>query len=142
MEKVQSSSSSSAPVSGIEKAPTGILGFDEITGGGLPAGPRTRGVRAGRPTLVCGAPGCGKTLFAMQSLVAGATRFGEPGVFMSFEEPSDDLAKNVASLGFDLDDLTARGLISMDTVSSSAARSRRAGSTTSRGCSCASTSPS
>src|SRR3954447_24257267 len=133
MEKVQSSSSSSAPVSGIEKAPTGILGFDEITGGGLPAG---------RPTLVCGGPGCGKTLFAMQFLVAGATRFGEPGVFMSFEEPSDDLAKNVASLGFDLDDLTARGLISMDTVSSSAARSRRAGSTTSRGCSCASTSPS
>src|SRR4051812_6508651 len=107
MEKVQSSSSSSAPVSGIEKAPTGILGFDEITGGGLPAG---------RPTLVCGGPGCGKTLFAMQFLVAGATRFGEPGVFMSFEEPSDDLAKNVASLGFDLDDLTARGLISMDTV--------------------------
>ncbi|PYQ65164.1 MAG: KaiC 1 [Acidobacteria bacterium] len=107
METVQSSSSSSAPVSGIEKAPTGILGFDEITGGGLPAG---------RPTLVCGGPGCGKTLFAMQFLVAGATRFGEPGVFMSFEEPSDDLAKNVASLGFDLDDLTARGLISMDTV--------------------------
>src|SRR3954452_1944271 len=107
MEKVQSSSSSSAPVSGIEKAPTGILGFDEITGGGLPAG---------RPTLVCGGPGCGKTLFAMQFLVAGATRFGEPGVFMSFEEPSDDLAKNVASLGFDLDDLAARGLISMDTV--------------------------
>jgi circadian clock protein KaiC len=107
METVQSSSSSSAPVSGIEKAQTGILGFDEITGGGLPAG---------RPTLVCGGPGCGKTLFAMQFLVAGATRFGEPGVFMSFEEPSDDLAKNVASLGFDLDDLTARGLISMDTV--------------------------
>src|SRR3954471_21778191 len=107
MEKVQSSSSSSAPVSGIEKAQTGILGFDEITGGGLPAG---------RPTLVCGGPGCGKTLFAMQFLVAGATRFGEPRVFMSFEEPSDDLAKNVASLGFDLDDLAARGLISMDTV--------------------------
>ena len=107
METVQSSSSFSAPVNGIEKAPTGISGFDEITGGGLPAG---------RPTLVCGGPGCGKTLFAMQFLVAGATRFGEPGVFMSFEEPSDDLAKNVASLGFDLNDLTARGLISMDTV--------------------------
>jgi len=107
METVQSSSSFSAPVNGIEKAPTGISGFDEITGGGLPAG---------RPTLVCGGPGCGKTLFAMQFLVAGATRFGEPGVFMSFEEPSDDLAKNVASLGFDLNDLIARGLISMDTV--------------------------
>ncbi len=107
METVQSSSSFSAPVNGIEKAPTGISGFDEITGGGLPAG---------RPTLVCGGPGCGKTLFAMQFLVAGATRFGEPGVFMSFEEPSDDLAKNVASLGFDLADLTERGLIAMDTV--------------------------
>src|SRR3954451_7870676 len=107
METVQSSASFSAPVNGIAKAPTGILGFDEITGGGLPAG---------RPTLVCGGPGCGKTLFAMQFLVAGATRFGEPGVFMSFEEPSDDLAKNVASLGFDLDDLAERGLISMDTV--------------------------
>jgi circadian clock protein KaiC len=107
METVQSSSMSSTPVNGIEKAPTGIPGFDEITGGGLPAG---------RPALVCGGPGCGKTLFAMQFLVAGATRFGEPGVFMSFEEASEDLAKNVASLGFDLNDLTERGLISMDTV--------------------------
>jgi circadian clock protein KaiC len=95
-----------APV-GIEKARTGIDGFDQITGGGLPAG---------RPTLVCGGPGCGKTLFAMQFLVAGATRFGEPGVFMSFEESSEELAKNVASLGFDLDDLMARGLIAMDQV--------------------------
>src|SRR5512142_136139 len=91
----------------ISKAPSGIRGLDEITGGGLPRG---------RPTLVCGGPGCGKTLFAMQFLVAGATRFGEPGVFMSFEEPSDDLAKNVASLGFDLNDLIERGLIAMDTV--------------------------
>ncbi|MFL6234434.1 MAG: circadian clock protein KaiC [Thermoanaerobaculia bacterium] len=108
METAQSSSSSSfASANGIDKAPTGISGFDEITGGGLPAG---------RPTLVCGGPGCGKTLFAMQFLVAGATRFGEPGVFMSFEESSDDLAKNVASLGFDLNDLTERGLIAMDTV--------------------------
>jgi circadian clock protein KaiC len=107
MEPAQSSLSSSAQVNGIEKAPTGISGFDEITAGGLPAG---------RPTLVCGGPGCGKTLFAMQFLVAGATRFGEPGVFMSFEEPSSDLAKNVASLGFDLDDLMERGLMAMDTV--------------------------
>jgi circadian clock protein KaiC len=97
------------PVStpGVRKAPTGIPGFDEITSGGLPAG---------RPTLVCGGPGCGKTLFAMQFLVSGATRYGEPGVFMSFEESSEELAKNVASLGFDLDDLVARELISMDTV--------------------------
>jgi circadian clock protein KaiC len=105
METAQSSSPSS--VNGIDKARTGIAGFDEITTGGLPAG---------RPTLVCGGPGCGKTLFAMQFLVAGATQFGEPGVFMSFEEPSDDLAKNVASLGFDLNDLMERGLIAMDTV--------------------------
>jgi circadian clock protein KaiC len=105
MESAQLSSPSSA--NGIEKAPTGIAGFDEITSGGLPAG---------RPTLVCGGPGCGKTLFAMQFLVSGATRFGEPGVLMSFEEPSEDLAKNVASLGFDLNDLIERGLIAMDTV--------------------------
>jgi len=92
---------------GIEKAPSGIAGFDEITAGGLPAG---------RPTLVCGGPGCGKTLFAMQFLVSGATRFGEPGVFMSFEERTDELAKNVSSLGFDLQDLMDRGQIAMDTV--------------------------
>ncbi len=96
-----------APGAGIAKARTGIDGFDQITNGGLPAG---------RPTLVCGGPGCGKTLFAMQFLVAGATRFGEPGVFMSFEESSEELAKNVASLGFDLDDLMERGLIAMDQV--------------------------
>ena len=78
------------------KSPTGILGFDEITDGGLPAG---------RPTLVCGGAGCGKTLFGMEFLVRGATQFNEPGVFMSFEETSDELVKNVSSLGFDLDDL-------------------------------------
>ena len=92
---------------GIQKAPTGINGFDEITAGGLPAG---------RPSLVCGGPGCGKTLFAMHFLVSGATRFGEPGVFMSFEENSDELAKNAASLGFDLKDLVARRRLAMDTV--------------------------
>jgi circadian clock protein KaiC len=92
---------------GIRKSPTGIGGFDEITGGGLPAG---------RPTLVCGGPGCGKTLFAMQFLVEGATEFGEPGVFMSFEELSEELIQNVASLGFDLDELVESGKVSMDTV--------------------------
>jgi circadian clock protein KaiC len=96
-----------APPSGIEKAPTGINGFDEITVGGLPAG---------RPTLVCGGPGCGKTLFAMQFLVSGVMRFGEPGVFMSFEERTEELAQNVSSLGFDLNDLMARGKLAMDTV--------------------------
>src|SRR3954471_22720942 len=98
MEKVQSSSSSSAPVSGIEKAPTGILGFDEITGGGLPQG---------RPTLICGGPGCGKTLFSLQFLINGA-RDSDPGVFVAFEETEDDLIKNVRSLGYDLQDLVKR----------------------------------
>src|SRR5678816_1941750 len=92
---------------GLEKVPTGIHGFDEITGGGLPQG---------RPTLVCGGPGCGKTLFAMEFLVKGALEFGEPGVFVSFEETSDELAKNVRSLGFDLDDLIARKKIAIDFV--------------------------
>jgi circadian clock protein KaiC len=107
MEETQLSDGAPVSTAGIQKALTGIPGFDEITSGGLPAG---------RPTLVCGGPGCGKTLFAMQFLVSGATRFGEPGVFMSFEESSEELAKNVASLGFDLDDLIERGLFAMDTV--------------------------
>jgi circadian clock protein KaiC len=107
MEPIQTSNSLGTPPVGIEKALTGIGGFDEITRGGLPSG---------RPTLVCGGPGCGKTLFAMQFLVSGAARFDEPGVFMSFEERTDELAKNVASLGFDLYDLMARQRLAMDTV--------------------------
>ncbi len=77
----------------LAKCPTGIHGFDEITGGGLPRG---------RPTLLCGGAGCGKTLFAMEFIVRGAMLFGEPGVFMSFEETTDELKANVASLGLDL----------------------------------------
>jgi circadian clock protein KaiC len=80
----------------LPKSPTGIQGFDEITGGGLPQG---------RPTLICGSAGSGKTLFAMEFLVRGALQFNEPGVFMTFEESQEDLAKNVASLGFDVEDL-------------------------------------
>src|ERR1039457_2013921 len=80
----------------LAKAPTGVQGLDEITGGGLPRG---------RPTLVCGSAGCGKTLLAMEFLVRRATQFGEPGVFMAFEETSSELTQNVRSLGFDLDDL-------------------------------------
>ena len=91
----------------LPKAPTGIDGFDDITLGGLPAG---------RPSLVCGAAGCGKTLFAMTFLVNGATRYGEPGVFMSFEERAEDLAANVSSLGFDLDGLAADGKLAIDHV--------------------------
>jgi circadian clock protein KaiC len=92
---------------GIRKAPTGILGLDEITAGGLPAG---------RPTLVCGSAGCGKTLLAMEFLVRGATEFGEPGVFMSFEEGAEELAQNVRSLGFDLDKLTEEEKLVVDYV--------------------------
>ena len=89
------------------KAPTGINGLDEITDGGLPAG---------RPTLVCGNAGCGKTLLATEFLVKGATRFNEPGVLMTFEETSAELAENVASLGFDLDTLTRRRRLFIDHV--------------------------
>ena len=91
----------------LPKAPTGIQGLDEITGGGLPKG---------RPTLVCGGAGCGKTLLAMEFLVRGATQFNEPGVFMAFEETAKDLAQNVASLGFDLKDLIARNKMVLDFV--------------------------
>lgn len=91
----------------LEKCPTGIKGLDEITKGGLPKG---------RPTLICGSAGCGKTLFAMEFLMRGALDFGEPGVFMTFEESPEDLAKNFISLGFDLHDLTSRGLIATDHV--------------------------
>jgi circadian clock protein KaiC len=91
----------------LPKAPTGIQGLDEITGGGLPKG---------RPTLVCGGAGCGKTLLAMEFLVRGATQFNEPGVFMAFEETAQDLTKNVASLGFDLKNLIARKKIVLDFV--------------------------
>jgi circadian clock protein KaiC len=91
----------------LPKSPTGIQGFDEITGGGLPTG---------RPTLICGGAGCGKTLFGMEFIVRGAMQFNEPGVFMSFEETNEELTKNVASLGFDLDDLVKQKKIVLEHV--------------------------
>jgi circadian clock protein KaiC len=91
----------------LPKSPTGIQGLDEITGGGLPKG---------RPTLICGGAGCGKTLFAMEFLVRGARQFNEPGVFMAFEETAKDLTQNVASLGFDLKDLIAHKKMALDFV--------------------------
>src|SRR5271169_5693586 len=91
----------------LPKAPTGIQGLDEITGGGLPKG---------RPTLVCGSAGCGKTLLAMEFLVRGAVQFNEPGVFIAFEENAKELTKNVASLGFDLEDLSKKKKIVVDYV--------------------------
>jgi circadian clock protein KaiC len=86
---------------------TGIRGLDEITGGGLPAG---------RPTLVCGGAGCGKTLLAIEFLVRGAVQFNEPGVFMAFEETAQELTQNVASLGFDLEALIAQNQLALDFV--------------------------
>jgi circadian clock protein KaiC len=82
-----------AAAAGLEKCPTGIKGLDEITKGGIPRG---------RPTLICGAAGCGKTLFGMEFLVRGAEELGEPGVFVAFEEQPHELAQNVHSLGFDV----------------------------------------
>lgn len=89
------------------KTPTGVDGLDEITDGGFPKG---------RPTLICGGAGCGKTLLSMQFLIKGITEYNEPGVFMSFEEPSDDLTLNVKSLGFDLEELKAQKKLVVDHV--------------------------
>ena len=91
----------------LAKTPTGISGLDDLTLGGLPSG---------RPTLLCGAAGCGKTLFAMTFLANGATRFDEHGVFMSFEERAGDLSANVASLGYDVEQLVADKKIVIDHV--------------------------
>jgi circadian clock protein KaiC len=91
----------------LPKAPTGIAGLDDITGGGLPRG---------RPTLVCGGPGCGKTLLAAEFLIRGATQFGEPGAFVSFEETGEELAQNVRSLGFDLEALVEDKKLALDYV--------------------------
>jgi circadian clock protein KaiC len=96
-----------APAQSLPKAPTGITGLDEITRGGLPRG---------RPTLVCGSAGCGKTLLAMEFLVRGATQFGEPGVYITFEESEKELAQNVRSLGFDVDRLVREGTLAFDYV--------------------------
>jgi circadian clock protein KaiC len=89
------------------KSPTGIMGLDEITGGGFPKG---------RPTLVCGGPGSGKTVLAMEFLVRGALQYDEPGVFMAFEETEEDLKANFASLGFDLDEMIKAKKIALDHV--------------------------
>ena len=91
----------------LPKAPTGVEGLDEITQGGFPKG---------RPTLVCGSAGCGKTLLAMEFLIRGATEYGEPGVFMAFEESAEELTQNVRSLGFDLNKLVKQKKMVIDFV--------------------------
>ncbi len=88
------------PAGGIEKSPTGIEGVDEITGGGLPRG---------RTSLLLGGPGSGKTVFALQALVNGAREFGEPGIFVAFEENSEEILQNAASFGWDLPALVESG---------------------------------
>ncbi|SFQ67932.1 circadian clock protein KaiC [Hymenobacter arizonensis] len=105
MQEYSSSVASSLPQ--LPKAPTGIEGLDEITEGGLPKG---------RPTLICGSAGCGKTLMGIEFLVRGIQDYNEPGVLMAFEETGDELAANVASLGFDLKDLQARKMLRVDHV--------------------------
>jgi circadian clock protein KaiC len=91
----------------VGKSPTGIRGLDEVTQGGLPQG---------RPTLLCGSAGCGKTLFAMTFLYNGAVEYDEPGVFIAFEERPEDLIKNVGSLRYDIDKLIAEKKIAIDHV--------------------------
>ena len=103
----QKKATSPGPTTHLRKARTGIEGLDEITGGGLPAG---------RPTLVSGSAGAGKTMLATEFLVRGAIEFGEPGVFMMFEESSEELTTNVRSLGFDLTKLVAQKKIVLDHV--------------------------
>jgi circadian clock protein KaiC len=101
------SNGSAIQVGVLPKTPTGISGLDEVTGGGLPRG---------RPTLLCGPAGCGKTLLALEFLVRGITLFDEPGVFVAFEERAEDLIANVASLGFDLAQFEADGKLVIDHV--------------------------
>jgi circadian clock protein KaiC len=103
----ESVANSSAAHRQLAKCSSGIQGLDEITGGGLPKG---------RPTLVCGGPGCGKTLLATEFLVRGAVEHDEPGVFVSFEETGPELTANVRSLGFDLDELAAQQKLVVDHV--------------------------
>ena len=103
--KKQKKGTNNIPV--LLKTPTGISGLDEITGGGLPKG---------RPTLVAGDAGCGKTLMSLEFIVKGALNYNEPGVFMAFEEKTEELSKNVASLGFDLEQLQKDKMIRLDHV--------------------------
>src|SRR6185312_15905021 len=91
----------------LAKSPTGIQGLDEITNGGLPTG---------RPTLICGGAGSGKTLLAASFLLNGVVQYGEPGVLMTFEETAEELASDLGSLGYDLDGLVAEGKLVVDYV--------------------------
>jgi circadian clock protein KaiC len=102
----------------LEKCRTGVQGLDEITAGGLPRG---------RPTLICGDAGSGKTILAVQFLVHGATVGGEPGVFLAFEESAQDLSANLVSLGLDLPRLCAENKLVIDSVQAETADIEEAG---------------
>src|SRR4051794_31641733 len=104
---VTSTQATAAIEGALAKCPTGIGGLDEIAGGGFPKG---------RPTLVCGAAGCGKTLLALEFLVRGVMIYDEPGVFMAFEETAEELGQNVRSMGFDLKALADRRKLVVDYV--------------------------
>ncbi|HUD47487.1 MAG TPA: circadian clock protein KaiC [Candidatus Baltobacteraceae bacterium] len=104
---MKSQSDPSPSLRSLEKTPTGISGFDEITGGGFPKG---------RPALIAGGAGCGKTLFSIEFIVRGAREFNEPDVIMAFEETREELTKNVASLGFDLDQLIRQKKLVVDYI--------------------------
>src|SRR6202046_355200 len=102
--KLKTSRPEIVPLS-LPKCPTGIHGLDEITLGGLPRG---------RTTIVCGGPGCGKTMLGMEFLVRGIEEFGEPGVLLSFEETTEEITRNVASRGFDLEALVRKKKLFLD----------------------------
>ena len=105
--KQKSARTAAKAVERLEKAPTGITGLDEVTLGGLPRG---------RATLICGSAGCGKTMLAVEFLVNGVRDYGEPGVFVAFEETRDELVVNAASLDFDLGKLVREGKLAIDHV--------------------------
>ena len=111
---------------GLEKALTGIAGLDEVTFGGLPRG---------RATLICGSPGCGKTMLGVEFLVNGARMYSEPGVFVAFEETQKELTANAASLKFDLTSSPARACSPSTTSMSIRTKSPRPATTTLKGCS-------
>src|SRR3984957_3017571 len=107
MRTVKTAQKKTDEISSLPKAPTGIQGLDEITRGGFPQG---------RPTLICGSAGAGKTLLTMEFLIPGAEEYNEPGVFIAFEETASELAQNVRSLGFDLDELVKEKKLAIDFV--------------------------
>lgn len=104
--RTQSDSAANSPER-LAKTPSGVEGLDEITGGGLPTG---------RCSLVCGGAGSGKTLFGLTFLAEGVLKYGEPGVFVCFEETERELSENVASLGYDLEQLKARNQLAVDHI--------------------------